>query len=123
MNEAVDVRHVLQNGVRDNLRPQYIGFEEVIVVVNRAGDMRLGGEVHNDIGLLDQGVDERRIADIAMPELNSRVCTILSAKRRQVVQAAGVGEQVQDVDAVVRIGVVVVVNEVDGDECDYRGQR
>ena len=47
----------------------------------------------------------------------------MTAKRRQVIETTGVRQQVQDENAVVRIGVVQVVHEVAADETCSTGDK
>src|SRR6185369_14031940 len=123
VEEAVDVLDVLQHGVRDDLRAQYVGLEEMVIVVNRPRDVRLGGEVNDDIGLLDERVDKRRIPHIAVPELDARARAAVTTERRQVVEAAGICEQVEDEDPVIGVRVVKVVDEVAADESRTTGHE
>src|SRR5438132_361716 len=108
--------HVLEDRIGDDLCAEDVRLEEVIVVVNRPGDMRFGGEVHDDVRLLDERVDERRIPHVAMPELDPRARAFLAAEPREVVEASRVREQIEYEDPVVRIRVVNVMNEVAADE-------
>ena len=52
MNEPLDLSPRLHNGVGDGLRAEHVGPEEGQAVEDRPGDMRLGGEVNDDVGLL-----------------------------------------------------------------------
>ena len=114
---------VFEHGVRDDLCPEDIGLEEVVIVVNRARDVRLGGEVHDDVGLLDQRIDERRVADIPIPELHAAVVRLSAEPHRQVLKAARVREQIQNQNPAVRMGVVQVVDEVTADETRAAGHE
>src|SRR6185503_2682526 len=106
---------VLQHRVGHHLRAEYVGFEKVVVVVDRSRDVCFGGKVHDDIGFGNQGVNERRVAHIAVPELEPVVIDLIETNG-QVLDAAGVGQQVEDEDAVIRVIVVEIPYEVAPDE-------
>ena len=82
MNEALDALDVRQHRVGDHLRAEHVGLEEMVVVVDRPRDVRLGGEVDDDVRLLDQAVDQRGVAHVAVPELEP-------AAVRRMVEPAG----------------------------------
>jgi hypothetical protein len=61
--------------------------------------MRLGGEVDDHVGLLDQRIDQGRIADIPIPEAPARMLAVQHLLR-QVFDAASVGQSVDNYDPV-----------------------
>ena len=76
-----DALRVLEHRVGHDLRAQHVGLEEVVVVVDRSRDVRLGREVHDDIGFGDQRIDERRVAHVAVPELEPAVVDLVERRR------------------------------------------
>ena len=54
VNEATDLFDVLQDRVRHDLRPKYVGLEEMTIVVDGTPDVCLRRQVHDDVGLPDK---------------------------------------------------------------------
>ena len=81
----------------------------------RVGDgvvvVGLGGVVDHGVGLGDQAVDERGVADVAHDELDAA-----RGQARDVVGVAGVGQLVQHGDVDARVLAHDVVDEVGADE-------
>ena len=71
MDEPIDALDVLQHRVGDDLCAEHISFKKMMVVVDGACDVRLGCKMHHDVRLRDERIDERRVADIAVPELEA----------------------------------------------------
>jgi len=116
VHEALDAIRAPEHGVRDHLRPEHVGLEEVVVVEDRSGDVRLGREVDDHVGPPDQALHERRVADVAVPELDPPVAGRLVEIGRQVVDASRVRQQIEHENPVVRVPVVEVMDEVAADE-------
>ena len=95
---------------RVRLHERRRGVQHVVVV-------RLGGEVHDQVGARDEGVDEARVGDVALHEGD---LTLEGGQRRVV---AGGGEGVQDGDLAVGAVRLRLVDEVGADDADSTGDK
>ena len=91
--------------VPEDVRPQ-----EGARVVDRAVDVRLGGEVDDDVAARHRLVHGRLVADVGLDDRD------LLGDRRQARAVPGVGEGVDHHDLVVRVRLDRVVDEVGADE-------
>ena len=123
MHEPLDPIGAAQHRVRDHLRAEHVGLEEVVVVEDGPRHVRLGREMHDDVRAAHQVLDERGVAHVAVPELDAAARVGRLEVGRQVVDAAGVGQQVEHQDPVVRILVEDVVHEVAADESGAAGHE
>jgi len=77
--------------------------------------MRFGSEMHDDIGIGDELVDEFRVADIPGDELD------LIEHRSEIVWIARICQFVDDRDLVVGVRLKRVVDEIGTDESGTAG--
>ena len=91
MHEAGEL--VGARGFEQDERAAEIGLKRRRGGEDAAVDMRFGGEMHDRVGLFvgEQGIDQRRVADIAVHEPVARI----RGDGREVGQIARVGQLIQ----------------------------
>ncbi len=72
--------------------------QERLRIEDRAVDVRLGGEVDDRVGAVDQRPDDGRVGDVAADEAEPRGLLRVVADRGEVGLVAGVGQLVEDGD-------------------------
>ena len=122
MNEPLDLGPGFDHGVDDGLGPQHIGLEEGQAVEDRPRHVRLGGQMQDDVGLVHQHVDQGRVADIAVPEPQPRMAP-LQHLLGQMLDRAGVRQQVQNDDPILGIVAREMMDEVCADEPGATGDE
>ena len=110
-------RAVLADRLEDRVRADQVRLDERLRVVQRVVHVRLGREVHDHVALADQAVDERRVADVAVHELD------LVLDRLQALAVARVGQGVEHDHLVLRVVAHRVVDEVRADEAGGAGDE
>ena len=114
--EALDAGHT--GGVEEGHVPKHVRAEEARRIDDGEAVVRLGREVHDDF---DPLVAERAlgvaVADVALHEHDPVV------DRGEVRPVAGIREQVEDDDVVVRVPLEPVVHEVRADEAGPAGDE
>ena len=97
--------------------PHRVRLNERRRVVQKVVVVRLGGEVHDQVGARDEGADEARVGDVALHAGD----LALEGGRRRI--AAGVGEGVQDGDLAVGAVRLRLVDEVGAGDADSTGDE
>ena len=96
-----------------------VGADEGAGVDEGAVDVRLGGDVDDGVGLGDEGVDEVRIGDVTADE---PVAGIVQ-DAVEVGKGAGIGQQVERHDHVLRVACEDVTNVGAADESGTAGDE
>ncbi len=96
-----------------------VGADEVARGHDRPVHVRLGGEVHDDVRLLDERSAHRRVGDVAVHEDVPRAVHHVV----EVLAAPGVGELVECGDSPVRVRRQRVAHEVAADEPGAAGDE
>ena len=104
-------------GLEQHVGTDEVGVDERPGVVERVVVVRLGGEVHDDVRVIDQGEHQVPIADVSVLESNP-----IDA-RGEVHLVTGVGQRIEDGDLVLRTVCQRVVNEVGADESGASGDE
>ena len=107
------LHRMADDGIGDHLCADDVGLKENGVVVDGAGNMRFRGEMDDDVALGYQLVDNGRLGDVAVEELETRVAFQTVIK---VVQVAGIGQRIEQDDFVARIFFINVVDEITADK-------
>ena len=81
--------------------------------------MRLGREVHDDLGRAHERRGDRRVGDVAVDEAMARAVDHVA----QVLEPAGVGQLVERGDVPVRMRCVRPADEVGSDEAGAAGDE
>ena len=76
------------------------GRQERLGIEDRAVDVRLGGEVDDRVGAVDQRPDDGRVGDVAADEAEPGGLLRVVTDRAEVGLVAGVGQLVEDGDLV-----------------------
>src|SRR5262249_46934657 len=105
----------LNDGVDDGLSTKHVGLKEQQAVEDRTGDVSLGGQVDDDVRLLDQHIHQRRIAYVAVPKTPQRMLS-LQHVLWEVFDRAGVSQNVENDNPVRRISLGEVIDEICTDE-------
>src|SRR6185295_15462868 len=113
--EPADV--VFTGHPEEGLRATDVGPEEGARVVDGAVDVRLGGEVDDDVAARHRLVHGGLVADVGLDHRDA------VRHRRQAGPVTGVGEGVDDGHVVVGMGLHHVVNEVGADESGAAGDE
>src|SRR4029079_12669750 len=66
VNESIDAIAMLHDSVCNRLRAEHVSLEEELVVGERAGDVRLGSHVHDDVCLAHERVHQLAVANVAV---------------------------------------------------------
>ena len=74
------------------------GREERLGIEDRTVDVRLGGEVDDRVGAIDQWPDDGRVGDVAADEAEPGGLLRVVADRGEIGLVAGVGQLVDDGD-------------------------
>ncbi len=108
-------------GFQQREGPHDIGGDKGFRSEDRPVDVRLGGKVDHAIDTLviQQGLDQRLIADIALHEAVRRQRLDV----REALQVAGIGQQIEVDDAVTRMPAQPVANEVGADKAGAAGYK
>jgi hypothetical protein len=117
LHEARDAQ--LAGGVQQHLSAAHVRPHHRLRVLDRAVDVRLGGEVVDQVAAFHDLADDDRIADVAAHELVAWIVL----HRRQVLQIAGVGQLVEDDDAAVARLRQQQLHEVAADESGATGDQ
>ena len=112
-------RRVLARRLEQHERAVDVGGDELARVPDRAIDVGLGGEVHDDVGVLDERRRDRRIGDVPLHEAVARV--VLHAL--EILEPAGVGQLVERRDLPVGMRRERVADEVGADEAGAAGNQ
>ena len=122
MYETLDFAPGLDDGIGDGLSSEHVGLKEEQAVEDGAGDVGLGGEMDDHVGFVHQGVDEGRIADIAIPEAQARMLSVQHLLR-EIVGRAGIREGVDNHDPVFGIFGDKAIDKVGADESSTAGDE
>ena len=99
----------------------YVGLDEGFRTGDGAVDVGLGGEVDDgvDVVVCEQPVDQLGVADVAVHEaVVGGVVDVF-----EVLQVTGVGERIQVDDAILRMGLEPVADEIGADEAGAAGDE
>ncbi len=106
--------------IEQHLSADDVGREKRTRVGDRTIDVRLGGEVDDGVdAVADRRRDRLRIGDVAAHETMARIVE----QRFEVREVAGVREQIERGDCVVRVGRQHVLHEVRADEAGAAGHE
>ena len=109
----------LARGLEEHERAEDVRLDELASRLNRAVDVRLGGEVHDDVRLAHERRRDGRVGDVALDEPVSRAVHHLA----QILEAAGVGQLVERRDAPVGMALVRPADEVRSNETGAAGHE
>src|SRR5262249_58501903 len=115
VDESLDFASSFDDRVGDSLSSEHVGLKEQQTIEDRAGDVGLGGEVDDNVRLLDQRIDQRRIAYVAVPKTPQRMLS-LQHVLWEVFDRAGVSQNVENDNPVRRISLGEVIDEICTDE-------
>src|SRR6516162_8547292 len=122
VDKSLDFACSFDNGVGDGLSSKHVGLKEQQAVEDRAGDVGFGGEMDDDVRLLDQRIHQRRIAYIAVPKTPQRMLT-LQHVLWEVFDGAGVSQNVENDDAVFGILFGEVIDQICTNESGAAGDE
>ena len=115
--DVVKAHPMRAHGLQQRERTDEVGVHERRRVLQRVVVVRLRGEMHDDVGVADQLVDNLGVGNVAFDQLD------LPAHRLEIDLVAGVSERIEHRDLGVRPGRDRALDEVRADESCSTGDQ
>ena len=114
--QVADAR--VARGVEQHEGAEDVGGDELARGLDRAVDVRLGGEVDDGVAALDRAPDGVAVGDVALDQLEA-----IGRQALEVLAPARVGELVEHPDRVLREALEAIVDEARADEAGAAGDE
>ena len=115
--EALDA--VLPRALEEYAGAAGIGLNEFDTAEDAEVDVALGSEIDDGVGLPHQGIDDGAVADVSQ----DKSIPVIALDSGQISRISSVGELVQVDDAIGRIPLQQVVDEIAADEAAAAGDE
>jgi hypothetical protein len=111
VNKSLHPVLVFEYGIGHGLGSQDIRFEKDVVIINGTGHMGLRSEMDHDVGLGNKGINQFSISHVSVPE-DEPFSFVVVDIHRQILNASGIGEGVENDDLVIKIFMVEVPDKI-----------